>query len=75
MASKQRAKKEPDISILSGSFFLIIKPCLHPSAQALSTKPDLRQDVHTYIFCEPPVVLTLTDFTFALQILFDLLCE
>ena len=31
---------------------------------ALSTFPDLRQEVHTYIFCAPPLaVLTLTDFT------------
>ncbi len=42
---------------------------------ARSTAPERRQDVHTYIFCEPPAVLTLTDLTFAFQTLFDLLCE
>ena len=43
---------------------------------ALSTFPDLKQEVHTYIFCAPPVaVLTLTDFTLDFHILLDLLCE
>ena len=43
---------------------------------ALSTFPDLRQEVHTYIFFAPPVaVLTFTDFTFDFHILLDLLWE
>ena len=43
---------------------------------ALSTFPDLRQEVHTYIFCAPPLaVLTLTDFTLDFHILLDLLWE
>lgn len=35
---------------------------------ALSTRPDFRHDVQTYIFLEPPSVLTLTDFTFDFHI-------
>ena len=35
---------------------------------ARSTRPDFRQDVQTYIFLEPPSVLTLTDFTFDFHI-------
>ena len=43
---------------------------------ALSTFPDLRQEVHTYIFLAPPVaVLTFTDFTLDFHILLDLLWE
>ena len=42
---------------------------------ALSTFPDLKQEVHTYIFFAPPSVLTLTDFTFDFHILFERLCE
>lgn len=41
---------------------------------ALSTKPDLKQAVHTYILrVEVAPVLTRTDLTFDFQILFDLL--
>ncbi len=47
----------------------------HNPYQALSTLPDLRHDVHTYIFFEPPSVLTRTDFTLDFHILLDLLCE
>lgn len=43
---------------------------------ALSTLPDLKQEVHTYIFFAPPfAVLTLTDFTLDFHILLDLLWE
>ena len=42
---------------------------------ALSTKPERRQEVHTYIFFAPPLTLTLTDFTLAFQIELDLLWE
>ena len=35
---------------------------------ALSTRPDFRHDVQTYIFLEPPSVFTLTDFTFDFHI-------
>ena len=43
---------------------------------ALSTHPDLKQEVHTYIFFAPPLaVLTFTDFTLDFHILLDLLCE
>jgi len=35
---------------------------------ALSTLPDLRQEVQTYIFFVPPFTLTRTDFTFGFQI-------
>ena len=43
---------------------------------ALSTHPDLKQEVHTYIFFAPPLaVLTFTDFTLEFDILLDLLCE
>ena len=35
---------------------------------ALSTRPDFRHDVHTYIFFDPPSVFTLTDFTFDFHI-------
>ena len=42
---------------------------------ARSTAPLLRQEVQTYIFFEPPSVLTLTDLIFGFHILFDLLCE
>lgn len=42
---------------------------------ALSTKPERRQEVHTYIFLAAPLTLTLTDFTFAFQIALDLLWE
>ena len=43
---------------------------------ALSTFPDLKQEVHTYIFFAPPaVVFTLTDLTLDFHILLDLLWE
>ena len=42
---------------------------------ARSTFPERRQEVHTYILFVQPSTLTLTDFTFAFHILFDLLCE
>ncbi len=42
---------------------------------ALSTKPERRQEVHTYIFFVPPFTFTLTDLTFAFQIALDLLWE
>lgn len=43
---------------------------------ALSTLPDLKQEVHTYVFLAPPsAVLILTDFTLDFHILLDLLCE
>ena len=48
---------------------------IHQSNYARSTKPDFRQEVHTYIFFDPPSVLTLTDFTFDFHILLDLLWE
>ncbi len=45
-------------------------------AYALSTFPDLRQEVHTYIFFAVPLaVFTLTDFTLDFHILLDLLWE
>ncbi len=40
---------------------------------ALSTKPERKQEVHTYILWVPPLTLTLTDFTFAFHILLALL--
>ena len=43
---------------------------------ALSTFPDLKQEVHTYIFFAPPaVVFTLTDLTLDFHILLDPLWE
>ena len=42
---------------------------------ALSTLPDLRQEVQTYIFLAAPFTFTLTDLIFDFHILFDLLCE
>ena len=42
---------------------------------ALSTFPDLKQEVHTYIFFAPPFTFTFTDFTLDLHILLDLLWE
>lgn len=42
---------------------------------ALSTLPDLRQEVQTYIFLEPPSTLTLTDLTLDFHILLERLCE
>ena len=43
--------------------------------QALSTFPERRQEVHTYILFVWPFCLTLTDLMFGFQTLFDLLCE
>ena len=57
---------------------LILSPLLHAEPHdnyALSTKPDLKQEVHTYILWVPPFTLTLTDFTFAFHILLDRLWE
>ena len=45
------------------------------SGYALSTNPERKQDVHTYIFLTPPFTLTRTDLMFALQIALDLLWE
>ena len=53
--------------------FLII--VFHRFFYALSTRPERRQEVHTYIFFAPPLTLTLTDFTLAFQIALDLLWE
>ena len=61
-----QAKKEPP-HLLRG---------LVSATYALSTLPDLKQEVHTYIFFAPPfAVLTLTDFTLDFHILLDLLWE
>lgn len=43
------------------------------SDYARSTRPDFRQEVHTYIFLDPPSVLTRTDFTLDLHIFGDFL--
>ena len=59
-----RTKKSPSTE---GPFLL--------RAYARSTFPDLRQEVHTYIFCGTPFTFTLTDFTFDFHILLVLLCE
>lgn len=40
---------------------------------ALSTFPDLKQEVQTYIFFAAPLTLTFTDLTFDFHILLDLL--
>ena len=49
-----------------------VVPCLFKYRSlpdyARSTRPDFRQDVQTYIFLDPPSVLTLTDFTFDFHI-------
>lgn len=45
----------------------------HVEDYALSTRPDFRHDVQTYIFLEPPSVFTLTDFTFDFHIFGDFL--
>ena len=54
-------------------------PCntgAYASTYALSTFPDLKQEVLTYIFFAPPaVVFTLTDLTLDFHILLDLLWE
>ena len=53
-------------------------PCLSnrsSSDYARSTRPDFRQDVQTYIFLDPPSVLTLTDLTFDFHIFGVLLWE
>ena len=42
---------------------------------ALSTLPERRQDVQTYIFLEPPSVLTRTDLMLDFHIRFERLCE
>ena len=42
---------------------------------ALSTHPDLKQEVHTYVFLATPFTLILTDLTLDFHILFVLLCE
>ena len=48
----------------------------YDTTYALSTFPDLKQEVHTYIFFAPPaVVFTLTDLTLDFHILLDLLWE
>ena len=49
-----RNKKKPGRSILVS--------CVCRT-YALSTLPDFKQDVHTYILFAPPSVLTRTDFT------------
>ena len=43
------------------------------SDYARSTRPDFRQEVHTYIFLDTPSVLTRTDFTLDLHIFGDFL--
>ena len=49
-------------------------PCkATPFFYALSTFPDLKQEVHTYIFLAPPSTLTFTDLMLDFHILFDLL--
>lgn len=40
---------------------------------ARSTLPDLRHEVHTYVFFAAPFTMILTDFTLAFHILLDLL--
>lgn len=49
-------------------FLCVIKIHVTEIPYARSTRPDLRQDVHTYIFFEPPSVFTRTDFMFDFHI-------
>mgnify|MGYP006956715382 FL=1 len=55
--------------------FLLFEYVFSSINYARSTKPERRHEVHTYIFLDPPSVLTLTDLTLAFHILLDLLCE
>lgn len=54
---------------------LLSQTALRMLDYALSTKPDFRQEVHTYIFCAPPFTFTLTDLTLEFQILLVFLFE
>ena len=46
--------------------------CIHALTNyALSTLPDFKQEVQTYIFFDPPSVLTLTDLIFDFHILLE----
>ena len=55
--------------------FLLFEYVFSSINYARSTKPERRHEVHTYIFLDPPSVLTLTDLTLAFHILLDLLWE
>lgn len=48
---------------------------VHNNFYALSTFPDLKQAVQTYILFEAPLILHFTRLIFGLNILLDLLCE
>ena len=65
-ADRMKNEKEDMSNDMSSAF---------SSNYALSTKPERKQEVHTYIFLAPPLTLTLTDLTFAFQIALDLLWE
>lgn len=69
--SPYKTKKEIDYKlILHQSLFYSFAGSNY---YARSTRPDLKQDVQTYIFLEPPSVFTLTDFTFDFHIFGDFL--
>lgn len=67
--SLEKAKKELPPKNFSNS------PVFTFKSYALSTLPDFRQDVHTYIFLAPPLTLTFTDLTLDFHILLERLCE
>ena len=50
-------------------------PAVILKSYALSTLPDFRQDVHTYIFLAPAPTFTFTDLTLDFHILLERLCE
>ena len=55
--------------------FLLFEYVFSSINYARSTKPERRHEVHTYIFLDPPSVLTLTDLTLDFHILLDLIWE
>lgn len=63
------------LSLIVGAATGTIEPLGIFSAVGEGVTADLRQEVHTYIFCGTPFTLTFTDFTLDFHILLVLLCE
>ena len=63
----QRKNVYLQVHVLNVSF------CFEPNSYALSTLPERRQEVQTYIFFAAPLTFTFTDLMLDFHILLDLL--
>ena len=75
MKPKAELLQKKKLSAIKQKTPFILSPLDCNSSYALSTLPDLKQEVQTYCLFVAPFTLHLTDLIFGLNFLLDLLCE